>query len=83
MNQTEARRVARDLRERGVDAIATTADAQAGKWETTEVWLVKGNTIGTVYNLDEALTLLEEEDPCPRCGGEHDRIDRREPCPTT
>jgi hypothetical protein len=22
-------------------------------------------------------------DPCPRCGGDHDRIDRREPCPTT
>lgn len=21
------------------------------------------------------------EDPCPRCGGAHDRIDRREPCP--
>jgi hypothetical protein len=20
-------------------------------------------------------------DPCPRCGGDHDRIDRREPCP--
>jgi hypothetical protein len=25
------------------------------------------------YNLDD--------DPCPRCGGDHDRLDRREPCP--
>jgi hypothetical protein len=22
-----------------------------------------------------------DDDPCPRCGGDHDRIDRREPCP--
>jgi hypothetical protein len=21
------------------------------------------------------------DDPCPRCSGDHDRIDRREPCP--
>jgi hypothetical protein len=25
---------------------------------------------------------LDEPDRCPRCGGGHDRIDRREPCPT-
>jgi hypothetical protein len=24
-----------------------------------------------------------DDDPCPRCGGDHDRIDRREPCPET
>jgi hypothetical protein len=24
--------------------------------------------------------LVEICDPCPRCGGDHDRIDRREPC---
>jgi len=23
----------------------------------------------------------DDDDPCPRCGGDHDRIDRREPCP--
>lgn len=25
----------------------------------------------------------EGYDPCPRCGGDHDRIDRREPCEPT
>jgi hypothetical protein len=25
---------------------------------------------------------IAETDPCPRCGGDHDRIDAREPCPT-
>jgi len=23
---------------------------------------------------------MDEDDPCPRCGGDHDRIDSREPC---
>lgn len=24
---------------------------------------------------------LDDDDPCPRCGGDHDRIDSRDPCP--
>ena len=34
---------------------------------------------------ERAEAIIREEaqkpDPCPRCGGDHDRIDRREPCP--
>jgi hypothetical protein len=25
---------------------------------------------------------IDAADPCPRCDGDHDRIDKREPCPT-
>jgi hypothetical protein len=32
-------------------------------------------------DLAEALAEIDDDDPCPRCGGDHDRIDRREPCP--
>ncbi len=34
-----------------------------------------------VEALAAALADVSEDDPCPRCGGDHDRIDRREPCP--
>ena len=27
--------------------------------------------------------MMPVSDPCPRCGGDHDRIDRRDPCPVT
>jgi hypothetical protein len=27
------------------------------------------------------LLSINDLDPCPRCGGDHDRIDKREPCP--
>jgi hypothetical protein len=33
-------------------------------------------------NSDEIDMASLELDTCPRCGGDHDRIDRREPCPT-
>jgi len=33
-------------------------------------------------NSDDLATLGDDLDTCPRCGGNHDRIDSREPCPT-
>lgn len=68
----------------GQDADPVAITAEIRKWH--------GPDVDVVFLLDETSQFYvefsayhraqEEDDPCPRCGGDHDRIDRREPCPT-
>jgi hypothetical protein len=68
----------------GQDADPVAITAEIRKWHGPDVDVVflLDSTRQFDIEFSAYYRVREEDDPCPRCGGDHDRIDRREPCPT-